>query len=255
MRGSGLAGAAGAAVVALACGVAGAAHAEPGLANKVYDPYVRNGVTEVELRAGRLTGGELARNGAEVIELEHGFSDRVSVALVAEFEKEPGVESRLDSLGVESVVYLGQIPNLGVDVGAYVEYEQRVNAESGVAEAKLLLARQFGPVHALLNLIADKPLSNKHDENATEFGYAAQGTVEAAPHLQVGLQAFGELGTDRSFGGPQSHYVGPVANWELRPRGLPGELELETAYLFAVGPVSRQTDGQVRLMLEYERRF
>lgn len=246
----------GAAALAAAATLAGAAHAdEPGLGNKVYDPYVRNGLTEVEVRTGRLNGGELARTAGAVVELEHGFSDRVSVALVAEFERAPDTPSRLDSIGLESVIYLGQIPTLGVDVGAYVEYEQRVNAESGVAEGKLLLARQFGPVRTLLNLIAKKPLSDKHDENATNFGYAAQGTVEATPHLQVGVQAFGGLGDDRSFAGRQSHYVGPVANWELRPRGLPGELELETAYLFPVGAASRETDGQVRLVLEYERHF
>ncbi len=252
MRGWGAAAAACTAAAALA----GAARAdEPGLGGKVYDPYVRNGITEVELRAGRLNGGEAARTGGAVVELEHGFSDRVSVALVAEFERAPDTPSRLDSLGVESVVYLGQLPGLGVDVGAYLEYEQRVNAESGVAEGKLLLARQFGPVQGLFNFIAKKPLSNKHDENATEFGYAAQATVEAAPRLRAGVQAFGDLGTDRSFGGAQSHYVGPVVNWELRPRWASGEIELETAYLFPVGAAARETDGQVRLMLEYERRF
>ncbi len=246
--------AAGAAAALLALG--DAAHAdEPGLANKVYDPYVRNGVTEIELRSGRLNGGELARGAGAVVELEHGFSDRVSVALVAEFERAPDTPSRLDSVGLESVVYLGQIPKLGVDVGAYVEYEQRVHAESGIAEGKLLLARHFGPVLALVNLIADKPLSDKHDENATRFGYAAQATVEAAPRLQLGVQAFGDLGTDRSFGGSQSQYLGPVANWEVRPRWAAGEIELEAAYLFAAGAARRETDGQVRLMLEYERRF
>lgn len=127
--------------------------------------------------------------------------------------------------------------------------------ESGVAEAKLLLARQFGPVHGLLNLIAQRPLTSRPGEDVTEFGYAVQGTVEAAPHLQAGLQAFGDLGTDHSFAGRQSHYLGPVANWEFRPRGAPGEIELEAAYLLPVGAARHATDGQVRLMLEYETRF
>jgi hypothetical protein len=243
---------AGAAAALMLAGMARAD--EPGLANKVYDPYVRNGVTEVELRAGRLNGGELAGDGGAVVEVEHGFSDRVSVAVVAEFEREADT-SRLDSVGLESVVYVGQIPVLGVDVGGYFEYEQRIHGESGVAEGKLLLARQFGPVRTLANLILEKPLSDKHDENATEFGYAAQATVEAAPKLQVGVQAFGDLGTGRSFGGAQSHYLGPVANWELHPRGFPGEIEFETAFLLPVGVARHATDSQLRLMLEYERAF
>ncbi len=244
------------AAAALWAGLAAAAHAdEPGLANKVYDPYVRNGLTEVELRAGRLNGGELARGGGAVVEVEHGFSDRLSLAVVAEFERAPDTPSRLDSVGLESVLYLGQVPGLGVDVGAYLEYAQRIHAESGIAEGKLLLARQFGPVRTLLNLIADRPLTRKPGEDVTEFGYAAQGTVETLPHLQVGLQAFGDLGSDRSFLGRQANYLGPVANWEVRPRGLPGEIELEGAFLLPVGEASRQTDSQLRLMVEYERAF
>ena len=251
MKKSGLA----AACAALAAALGGAAHAEPGLAEKVYDPYVRNGITEVELRAGRLNGKDLEGEGAAVVEVEHGFSDRVSVALLAEFEREKEVGSRLDSLGVETVVYLGQIPGLGVDVGAYGEYEQRIHAESGIVEGKLLLARRFGPVRSLLNLIVEKPLSDKDDENAVEFGYAAQATVEAAPHVQAGVQAFGDLGTGRSFGGRQAHYLGPVVNWEMRPRWAAGEIELEAAYLLPVGVARDEADSQVRLMLEYEHRF
>lgn len=102
MRGYGLAAAA---AMALACALtgSGAAHAEPGLAEKVYDPYVRNGVTEVELRAGRLNGGELDGEGGAVVELEHGFSDRFSLAVLAEFEREAGEKSRLDAVAVEGV--------------------------------------------------------------------------------------------------------------------------------------------------------
>jgi len=247
----------GLAAAAVAVGVLGAsaARAEPGLSGKVYDPYVRKGVTEVELRAGRLNGGELDGESAAVVEVEHGFTDRVSLAVLAEFERHAHETSKLDAIAVEGVAYLGQIPNTGIDVGAYLEYEQRIHNESGVAEAKLLLARQFGPVRGLLNLIAERPLTNKAGEDDTEFGYAAQGTVEAGRGLNVGLQAFGELGTDKSLGGRQAHYLGPVANWEIHPAGAKGEIELEAAYLLPLGVARHETDGQVRLMLEYEAKF
>jgi hypothetical protein len=231
------------------------AWAEPGLANKVYSPYVRNGVTEVELRGGRLNGGVLDGESGAVVELEHGFSDRFSLAVLGEWEHHAHEETKLDAVAVEGVAYLGQIPGLGVDVGGYVEYEQRVHNESGVLEGKLLFAKQAGPVHALFNLIAEKPLTNKSDEDATEFGYAAQVTFDAGANVQLGGQAFGDLGTDEHFGGRQAHYLGPVANWELRPHGMPGELEFEAAYLFPVGAARDETKGQVRFVLEYERRF
>lgn len=244
-------------VAALAMGWAGWAAADPvGLANKVYDPYVKKGVTELELRGGRLTGGPLDGEQAAVVELERGVSDRLSLALVGEFEQHAGEKAKLDSIGVEGVAYLGQIPGLGVDVGVYLEYEQRLHNESGVVEAKLLLAKREGPFEGLLNLISRTPLTDRPGQKASTFGYAAQGTVDAAPGLKLGLQAFGELGSSDRLGGRLGHYLGPVANWELRPAWMKGgELELEAAYLLPLGTARQDTDGQVRLMVEFERKF
>ncbi|MFC3069616.1 hypothetical protein [Phenylobacterium soli] len=251
----GRAGLAAAAIVAATMGWAGAASAAPGLANQVYSPYVKNGVTEVEVRGGRLTGGDENGDSAAVVELEHGFSDRLSLAVLGEFEDEPGDGRKLDSIAVEGVAYLGQLPGTGVDVGAYLEYEQRIHNESGKLEGKILLARQFGPVHGLLNLIAEQALTDRPGEGATEFGYAAQGTLDAGRHVQVGLQAFGDLGTNRAFGGRQAHFLGPMARWEGRPAWAKGELEFEAAYLLPVGEARHATDGQVRFALEWEKRF
>lgn len=235
--------------------LAGHALAAPGLANRVYSPYVMNGVTEVELRTGRIVGGPEDGDSAAVLELEQGLNDRVSLGLVAEFEDEPGDPRKLDSIGVESVIYLGQIPRTGVDVGLYLEYEQRIHNESGVGEAKLLLARQTGPVQTTMNLIARQPFTDRPGEGAMSFGYAAQATVEPMSNLRLGVQAFGDLGDSRSLGGSQQHYLGPMLNWEGRPGGLPFELGLEAAYLFPLGAARSESNGQFRLMIEVERRF
>jgi hypothetical protein len=244
------------ALAALVLLAAGSASAEPGLSNKVYDPYVRRGVTEVEVRAGRLTGGPLNGEQAAVVELERGVSDRLSLAVLAEFEQHAGEARKLDAVAVEGVAYLGQIPGVGVDVGGYLEYEQRIHNESGVLEAKLLLAKRSGRFEGLLNLIAQKPLTDRPGEGDTEFGYAAQGTWAVADHVGLGVQAFGDLGTNRSFGGRQAHYVGPVARWELHPAWLKGgELEFEGAYLLPVAAARDETDGQVRFVVEFERHF
>lgn len=233
-----------------------AATAEPGLSNKVYSPYVKKGVTEVELRAGRLTGGQLDGEQAAVVEFERGLSDRLSLAVLAEFEQHAGEERKLDALALEGVVYVGQIPGLGVDVGGYLEYEQRLHNESGVAEAKLLLAKRSGAFEGLLNLIVERPLSDRPGEHDTEFAYAAQATWDVGRNLRLGGQAFGDLGTDHVLGGRQPHYLGPVAQWEVRPAWLNGgELELEGAYLLPVGDARSETDGQARIVIEYERRF
>lgn len=234
---------------------AGAAAAEPGLAQKVYDPYVRNGLSEVEIRTGRLLGGSAQGDQTTVLELEHGFNDRFTLAILGEFEDEPGESRKLDAIAVEGVAYLGQIPGLGVDAGLYVEYEQRLHNESGVLEGKLLLAKTHDQFQGLFNLIAEQALTARDGDGATEFGYAASATWETAPKLRVGIEAFGDFGTNRSFGGSQPHYVGPVVKWETRPDWLPAELELEAGYLFAAGSARDYTDGQLRVLIALERRF
>lgn len=254
MRGVRAAAAAAAGLAALAWAGAAAAD-EPGLGNALDTPYVKNGMTEVDVHGARLTGR--SDNGASglIVELEHGFSDRLSLALLAEFEDGVGERRKLDAVGLEAVAYLGQIPRLGVDVGGYLEYEQRIHNESGVLEGKLLLARQFGPVEALLNVIAEQPLTNRDGEGAMGFGYAAEATADVGRDVRVGVQAFGDLGTNRSFGGRQDHFVGPVVRWEVRPWTRAGEFELEAAYLFAAGAARHDSDGQVRIGLEWEKRF
>lgn len=246
-----------AALAAMAIMMAGAARADgPGLSEKVYSPYVHKGVTEVELRGGRLTGGPLDGEQAAVVEFERGISDRLSLAVLGELEQHAGEPGKLDALAVEGVAYLGQVPGVGVDVGGYVEYEQRIHNESGVLEGKLLLAKRSGGFEGRLNLIARKALTKRDDEAATGFGYAAQGAWEVADHVSLGVQAFGDLGTDRSFGGRQAHYVGPVVNWEARPAWMKGgEVEFEAAYLLPVAAARDVTDGQMRFVVEFERRF
>jgi len=236
--------------------VATSASAEPGLANKVYSPYVKKGVTEVELRAGRLNGGALDGESGAVVELERGLSDRVSLAVLGEFERHAGEHSKLDAVAVEGVAYLGQLPGVGIDVGGYLEYEQRIHNESGVLEGKLLLAKQAGRVTTLLNLIASRALTDKADDRETEFGYAVQSTLDVGGGVGLGAQAFGDLGTGHSFGGRQAHFLGPMVVWEARPAWSKGvELELEAAYLLPVGTARHETDNQVRLALEFEKRF
>ncbi len=245
-----------AAAAALCLFAAWHAAAEPGLGSKVYDPYVRNGVSEVEARTASLTGGASNGDTTSVVEIEKGVSDALSLALLGEFEKHPGERAKLDSLGLEGVVYLGRVPRLGIDTAVYVEYEQRLHNESGVGEAKLLFARRLGSFQALLNLIAEHPFTNRPGENLTAFGYAASGTWEVRPGLQAGVEGFGDLGTSRRLGGRNPHYIGPTVLWETRPDWMHGgELELQAGYLFAAGAARGYTDGQARLNIEFERRF
>jgi hypothetical protein len=78
------------------------------------------------------------------------------------------------------------------------------------------------------------------------FGYAASADVELVGEFRLGAAAFGDLSGDE--GG--HHFAGPIVKTEV-PHFGPGELELETGYLFALGSARDETRGQFRLLAAY----
>jgi hypothetical protein len=177
---------------------ASAATADPRLDEKVYEPYIKSHVLEVEARAGGETGRALGGSRTYVGEVEYGVNDRLSLAVIGKVANDAGESTTFRSLGLEGVYYLGQIPHTGIDTGAYLEYAKGFNGGDDVVEAKLLGARQFGPIQAVANLIMERPL-NVPDERFASYGYAASATWQPALAWRLGAQAFGELGSDHGF--------------------------------------------------------
>jgi hypothetical protein len=242
------------AVMALAAPAA----ADPRLDEVVYSPYVENHVFEVETRLGQEFGpGDLQGARTLVVEGEYGLNDRVSLALVGHVEREPGVPDRLTSLGVEGIVYVGQVPKVGIDVGGYLEYGKGLAGESDAVEAKLLLAKTSGRFQGLFNLIAEEPIGAPKGEDFASYGYAASATWRTVGNLRLGAQAFGDLGTDHGFlSGPQGAYLGPQLKWEGRPAAsVPVEFGIDAGWLWPIGPAGREAQSQLKVNFEVEKRF
>lgn len=241
----------GAAMLALST----AARADPRLDEKVYDPYVRNHVLGVETRAGRENGGPLNGAAAYIGELEYGVSDNLSLSLVGKIAGGAAEPTRLRGAGVEAVYYVGQVPGVGVDVGVYGEFMAGLNGEPNVLEGKLLLAKQIGRLQLLANLIAERPI-RAPGESFGAYGYAASATWRVDGPFSVGVQAFGDLGDDHGFlKGRQGAYIGPAVHWQARLPHTPGELEVGLGWLKSVSESRHEADSQVRLTIEFERRF
>ena len=245
-------------VLTCAIGLAAAtpALADPRLDEKVYSPYVLNHVAELELRRGQELGGPLDGARTDVIEAEYGLNDRVSLALLGNIESEPNGSAHLNGLGLESVIYVGQIPHTGVDVGLYLEYIAGFNGEDDAAEAKILLARNAGRFQGLFNFIIEHPIGAPAGEGFSSYGYAASATWRTFGALRLGVEAFGDLGDDHGFlTHAQGAYVGPQLRWEGHPGSSPFEIEIDAGWLAALGPDRDEADSQVRLTVELERRF
>ncbi len=228
-----------------------AVHAAPGLGDAVYGATIAPGVTELETRYGRLTGGAADGEDALRLELSHGFSRRFYGAFLAELTREGAGPRRLDSVAVEGIVTLGRIGALGIDTAAYFEYEHGYLGHDKI-EAKALFERARGRFDARLNLIVDKTL----DSAAARLGYAASADWRTVGDVRLGAAAFGAAGDTDHFGARGEHYLGPILKTELERLPIGGELEIEAGYLFALpGPAAERSDGQARLLLSWERRF
>lgn len=230
--------------------LASTAQAGPGLGGKVYGATVEAGVTELEARYGRLTGGTDAGVDALVLEAAHGFSDRVYGAALFEFEREEPGSRKLEAVAIEGIYALGDLARFGLNAALYGEYGAGLHGPDKI-ETKLLLQHKRGSFDSRVNLIAEKVPDGG---TPVEFGYAASADWEIADELRLGGAAFGEWGSTRNLSFRTEHFAGPIAKYEFEHVGK-GELEIEAGYLFALGRARDDADGQVRLLLEYEFKF
>lgn len=223
----------------------GVAKAEPGLAGKVYGATVEAGVTELELRHGRIHGDTLGGKEATGAEFAHGFTRGFHGGLVVEWERPPGEGRRLESVGIEDILALGHSEALELDFALYGEYGA-VRGGADEIEAKLLVQHRRGPMDVRVNLIAGKELERGE---AIEVEYAASADWALSDALQLGIAAFGDLGTTRRFLSRGEHYAGPYLKTEIEGIGN-GDLEIEAGYHVAFGAGRGNSDGQFRFVME-----
>lgn len=228
--------------------LAGAARAEPGMANEIYGPTVHRGETELELRGGLANGGDADGEWQLKAEAAHAFTDWWRPALVAEWEREDGA-TEFTAVSLENIFDFTATRNWPVHLGAYAEYEWKRDGADEI-ELKLLLERVRGPLGLTANLIAERDIGSGSDDE-WEYGYALQAAYALNDDVSIGLQGFGDAGTQDDFGnfGDQAHYWGPYTQFEAGHVG-DGEVELQIGYLFGGGQA--EADGQFRLKLEYE---
>jgi hypothetical protein len=225
--------------------------AAPGVGEKVYGATVEKGVSEVELRYGRLVGDAADGEDGTVVELSHGFNDRFYGGVLFEFEREAGEPRRLEAVGAEGIVALGHIKAIDADVAVYGEYEGVRDGRDKI-ETKLLVQHRRGSFDGRLNFIAEKQLKGGEPIG---LGYAASADWKLVGEIRGGVEAFGEIGSTRRLFPRAEHFAGPMLKTELEHLPAHGELSIEAGYLFALGAARDETHGQARLLLEYEFRF
>lgn len=238
-------------LAALLAAISTPALAAPGVGGKVYGATVESGITEIEARYGRLTGDAADGEDALVVELAHGLSDKFYGAVLIETEREPHASRKIEAISFEGIVPIGRIDALALDIALYGEYEAIRHGRDAI-ETKLLLQHRRGPFDGRLNLIAGRTLQ---DGAPVEFGYAASVDWQTLGEFRLGASAYGNMGSSKDFLPREQHFLGPIVKTEIEHLPAKGELEIEAGYLFALGSARDETNGQFRLVIEYEFRF
>lgn len=218
--------------------------ATPGLGDDVYPAELEAGQPEAGISYHSLTGG--ADDGESSLQFEAAWSpsERLRLGVQFEFGQEPGFAREFEGVGIEASYELGRIGP--VSIAAYGAYAILPDGPDSVT-ARLMLQHRSGPFDLRFNLNAEKALLSSEK---LELHYGIQADAEVADDLRLGVQAFGELGTfDRLFPDGE-HFAGPMASLGIGDSSLP--LELQAAYLFALGTARQNTDGQFRMSLALE---
>jgi hypothetical protein len=146
------------------------ASAAPGVGDPIYGAKVEAGVTELEVRYGRLSGGLDNGEDGLVLELEHAFSSRLAVAGLIETGRDAHARRNVNALAMEAIYTTGRISALALDTAIYVEFKHGYRGEPNAIEVKGLLEHAAGKFDSRLNLIGERPLRSGE---AVKLSYAA----------------------------------------------------------------------------------
>jgi hypothetical protein len=146
---------------------------------------------------GELDGGPASRGIRQMIELEYGLTDRWDVALYNMFD---GITSGMTASGYAGLklesryrpTFRGQWI---VDPVFYIELQELFRGDAAQkAELKLIVAKDFGPVNAAVNVAFEAERKTDGTFNP-EFEWAA-GVAYSFVHVAFGAEGFGKVEPD-----------------------------------------------------------
>jgi hypothetical protein len=217
---------------------------------KIYSPIVKGGELAVEIRGNTTIDNDSDKGGSQrhVFELEYGLTDWWKTAIVARLDEPVAGSLKYDSTAWENIFQLTEQGQYWLDAGVYLEY--KLADESGVPdklESKLLLEKQVVGFVNTLNLTFEKEIG-AHREESVEFEYAWRTRKKVTDDMELGIEAFGELGEIENTKSleDQTHRIGPVFYHEIEI----GEFEIEYSLAWLFGLTEASPDNTFRWQIE-----
>jgi hypothetical protein len=203
-------------VLAAAAGLPLAASAF-GPSDYVHEPSVEYGEREIDFKAGtwRLKGDDAIRESAASLGFGYGVTPSWFTEAYLKFESASGRSAHYDAFEWENKFQLTEPNQYFVDVGFLTEIE--IPRERQLEGYELAFGPLFqfdtGVIRWNANPIFERVV-HAHDggSHPTELGYELQARYTIRRELQVGMQAFGEMGAWNHWESTsaQSHRIGPA---------------------------------------------
>jgi len=237
---------------AVALGLPFVAHAGP--SDYVYEPAVEYGEREIDFKAGtsKLRNDE-GRESAASLGFGYGATQWWFTEAYLKYHHEPGNHHQYDAFEWENKFQLTEHNQYFVDVGLITEFEAPRHEEGYEFKVGPLFQGDAGPVRWNANLLFEKVFRGSRDEeHPTEMGYQLQARYSLRQGLDVGAQAFGEMGKWNHWdpSREQNHRLGPAIFGKVRLGEGREAIKYNAAWLHGV------TDGApkdtFRLQAEYE---
>lgn len=162
----------------------------------------------------------------ERLELEHGLTDHWDMAFYTVFaQTSAGMFSEplhLSEIKLESRYRFAERGELPIDTLLYGEIAKEFGESVYELELKLVGARDFGDVTAVVNAIGEVKFGKDVDETELELGYAAGITYPVHPKFRIGAESWGTFEEDEAYisAGPAVSYAGASNFWVTLTTGF-----------------------------------
>jgi hypothetical protein len=225
-----------------------------GPADYAYVPSVEYGEREIDFKAGswRLRDDPV-RESAASLGFGYGATQWWFTEAYLKFEKLSGERAKYDAFEWENKFQLTEPNQYAVDMGFITEIEiPRERREEGYEfRAGPLIQGDAGPVRWNANLLFER-IFRGQQPHVTEMGYQLQAKYAFRPQLEVGAQAFGEMGRWDHWepGAAQNHRVGPAVFGKLKLQGRE-TIRYNAAWLFGASRAAPRNTLRVQAEFEF----
>ena len=243
-------------LAAVALGLPAFAQAAP--SDYVRVPSVEYGEREIDFKYGTEKAKDSEGGGrftAASVGLGYGATPWWFTEAYVKYEKEGGEKTKYDAFEWENRFQLTESNKYFVDVGLFTEIE--IPRERRVEGYELAFGPLFqfdtGPVRWNANVFFEKVIRSREEgAHPTEIGYQLQAAYRLPAGIDIGVQAFGEMGkwNDWEPRDEQKHRAGPAIFGKVKLGEGRQVLKYNAALLF--GETHATPRHTFRLQAEYE---